>query len=237
MSITIHSLKNGSTIGYHLPLIIGEVKQQWEHCTVEVSGEEDGQPISWPLFNGHFKALVTLKPGQNRINISYCDDNFTLVLHYKVPKIDLFVRPVYIKCIDDAGHFQGPEDQDCSAESAQRRISLGARLLQTFTAEKLNEHGFSYKTFVLESDLYETEPECHVFTSKLTLKEAHAMDNNQLWLHFAKELMGSRCFALKDKCKWLVYLSFTRYQIQNGMVPKTHSQVLGSTKGHTALGQ
>jgi hypothetical protein len=215
---------------------VGDVRPSQQHSTIDVCGEQDDLPLAWPVFNGHFKALVLLKPGRNNIRLKYFDGSLTLVLCYEVPDTSLFVRPVYVKCCDDDGEFQGLKDQDCSVSSAQRRISLGAKLLQTFTAEKLNEHRFGYRTFVLANDLH-SQPECEVFTSRLTVKQAHSMCSNELWVHFAKELTTSKQFEQTDQCKWLAFLSFTRYQVQDGKVPKTHSQVLQSTKGHTALGR
>jgi hypothetical protein len=150
---------------------------------------------------------------------------------------------MYILCADSAdsegsgGTFQAPEDEENGIDSARRRIALGCRLLQTFTAEKLHEHALGRKSFVLESDLRPDVAACHVFTSKLTTQQAHAMTGGELWMYFARELMSSRLFKDKDCCKWFAFMSFTRYCPPEGVIPKSHSDVLKSTKGHTALGK
>ena len=223
---------------YSLPLLVGEVRPPNPQGTVSVRVDHQKTPLTWPVFNGVFKAVVPLLPGSNTIKLSYYQETKEIKLIYKVPKFKQFVRPVIIKCSDDDGRIQGPDDEDCSMESAQKRISLGSLLLQTFTAEKLHEHGLGRKTFMLERDLDASAPECHVFTSRLTLAEAHAMTGGDLWMHFARELMSSKQFSKREQCKWFAFMSFTRYQpLPEGSVPKSHSDVLRNTKGHTALGK
>ncbi|KAL4223299.1 hypothetical protein ACF0H5_016770 [Mactra antiquata] len=99
----------------------------------------------------------------------------------------------------------------------------------------MKEHGFGRQTFQLEVDS-NYEPICNVFKSKLTLEHAHSMTGNELWTYFARELMTSSNFGKKDLCKWYCFMSFTRYQPPEGECPKTHSEILKYTKGHTALG-
>ena len=224
-------------MSYSLPLLVGEVRPPIPQESISVKTQHQKTPLSWPVFNGVFKAAVPLLPGSNTIQLSYYQETKEITLIYKVPKFKYFVRPVVIKCCDDDGQLQGPEEEDCSMESAQKRISLGSKLLQTFTAEKLNEHGLGRKTFLLEKDLDPTANECHVFTSKLSVKEAHAMSGADLWMHFARELMAAKQFTKRDQCKWFAFMSFTRYQPLEGYVPKSHSDVLRNTKGHTALGE
>ena len=73
--------------------------------------------------------------------------------------------------------------------------------------------------------------------SKLRLDDVYNMSGGELWVAFAKELMASPLFERKEACKWLAFMSFTRYKPPPGALPKSHSQVLQFTKGHTALGK
>jgi hypothetical protein len=95
---------------------------------------------------------------------------------------------VYIICCDHDGYFQGPDDQDCSPQSAQERITLAAMLIQSFTAEKMSEHGFGKSTFQLEHN-ENMEPVCMIFQSKLTTEKAHSMSGDELWSYFAREFI------------------------------------------------
>ena len=111
-------------------------------------------------------------------------------------------------------------------------------MLQTFTAEKLNDHGFGRQTFALETDIYPTRTSCLVFESKLSVVEVHKMTGTELWTYFARELMASEIFNDdRDQCKWFAFMSFTRYYVPPSTnPPSSHSEVVSLTKGHTALG-
>ena len=237
MKISVYNVSNRQTLSIHLPMLIGDVDIAAEdgHINVWNASSRECACTQWPVIDGAFKAFVKLVVGENVINIKYQNETLTLKLFREVPNIPYFVRPVYIICSDDDGYFQGPEEEDCTIQSALDRISLGAMLIQTFTAEKMNEHQFGMKTFQLELD-HNFEPMCHVFKSHLTKEKAHAMSGNELWTHFAKELMSSN-LTHKDLCKWFCFMSFTRYIPPESEAPKSHSEILRHTKGHTALGK
>ena len=238
MPIQITNLHPGETLTYALPLLSGEIDADpLAPCDIiEIWNNSINHVIAWPVIHGQFKAVVELRPGENTILLKHGADILHFKLNHQVPKFRKFVRPVYIKCRDHDGTFQAPDDEDCSAESAQRRIVLGAQLIQTFTAEKLHEHGLGRKTFQLETDA-SGKPFCHIFTTALTLEKAHSMSGGDLWVYFAKELMASS-ICDKDHCKWFAFMSFTRYAPPEGVgVPKSHSDIISYTKGHTALGE
>ena len=237
MSITVTNLTSGETLGYSLPLVTGEVRPPLAQGTIKVSNQRNGRTLLWPIFNGHFKALVELVCGENRLQFKYYGEVLDFELTFRAPPIKRFVRPVYIRPCDDAGRFQGPEDEDCSCESAIRRITLAAKLIQTFTAEKMHEHKLGRTTFVLEHDLYPDRPQCHVFATTLTFAETQAMDGGELWMTFARELMSTDKFVDKDVCKWYTFMSFTRYCPSPDDIPRSHSEVIRNTKGHAALGK
>jgi len=111
-------------------------------------------------------------------------------------------------------------------------------MLQTFTAEKLNDHGFGRQTFALESDVHPKRASCRIFESQLSVAEAHRMSGTELWTYFARELMSSKIFKEdRDQCKWFAFMSFTRYFVPpSSDLPSSHSEVVSLMKGHTALG-
>ena len=237
MSIQVFNLRSGETIGYSLPLLVGEVTPPIAQATLVVRHLDKKHSLAWPIHNGQFKVLVQLQRGTNHLQFSFYGATLDLTLNYQVPRLTRFVRPIYLIASDDDGHFQGPSCEDTSPSSAVRRITQAAKMLQTFTAEKLHEHGLGRRTFVLENDLYPNRPPCMMFKSRITVAEAFKMTGNDLWLYFAKELMSSRLFTEKDNCKWFAFISFTRYKPPLGYTPKSHSEILRYTKGHTALGK
>lgn len=94
-----------------------------------------------------------------------------------------FVRPVYIICANSDGTFEAPPGEDNSVDSARQRLSFNARLLQTFTAEHMNLHGFGRKTFRLEED-DNGNVKVNIFHSKLKLDEALCMSGGKLYDYF-----------------------------------------------------
>ena len=240
MAIQLLNVQSGATLAYSLPLLVGEVLPPLAQSSIKVSNptsEKYGSIISWPVLNGNFKALVQLIPGENNIILSYFDEEFELVLYFQPAKFSRFVRPVYIVCRDDSGEFQAPEGEPNSLESAKNRIGLSSRLLQTFTAEKMREHGLGDRTFALETDLYPAQPACHVYRTHLTLKQARSTEAGDLWMTFARDLMSSKQFRHKEQCKWFAFMSFTQYDPPDGRLPKSHTDVINFTKGHAALGK
>ena len=237
MSIQINNVTSEDVLTYSLALLVGEVQPPLPDSVIIACNKRSGVSISWPVHNGNFKTLVELLPGENTIELTFYGEVLEFTLTYKVPSFDRFVRPVYIKCHDDPrGDFQGADDEDCSAKSACRRIALGARLIQTLTAEKLAEHGFGRKAFMLEKDLDTSARSCHVFTSSLSVARAREMTGTELWMKFASELMASDRFTRRNNCKWFCFMSFTRYESHDGVIPKSHMDVLNQTKGYAALG-
>lgn len=236
MKINLYNVSDGELFAYSLPLVIGDIDFHHGDGLLHVwLGHEPDNVFQWPVVEGCFKFLVQLGHGENIVHVKHENDVLQLRMVYQKPPFTYFVRPVYIVCSDDDGYFQGPENVDCSPESAVQRITLGAQLIQSFTAEKMKEHGFGRVTFQLESE-DGIRPTCHIFRTKLTLEQVYSMSGNDLWTHFGKELMTSN-FARRHKCKWYCFMSFTRYDPPaQAELPKTHSEILSYTKGHTALG-
>ncbi|CAH1801671.1 unnamed protein product [Owenia fusiformis] len=235
MDIKVTNLEHGDVLTYSLALIKGDVKQPCRAAVVCVYTVENKRKITWPIVEGLFKAFVELRPGLNHVLLEYADSTLTLDLTYKQIKFNKFVLPIYIICSDDEGHFQADEDQPNDISIAKRKIILNAKLLQTFTAEKLKEQGFGRKTFQLVTDST-GKVACHTFTTKLKLAEVHSMTAYDLWVYFAKEIICSG-FPNKENYKWFAFMSFTRYTPpSSGIIPTSHSEIIKCTKAYAALG-
>jgi hypothetical protein len=189
----------------------------------------------WPVVNCEFKCLVSLFLERNVLILEYCGTQLKLNVKYQPRRTRLRVTPLYIICQGHDGLFQAPEGVDNTVPSACERIALGARLIQSLTAEKLYELKVERKTFQLEYDLNRSGPECIVFHSHLPVERAQKMDPTELWEHFGHELMISP-LGNKD-CKFLAFLSCTRYNLpKNKEPPKTHEDMLSAMEAHVALG-
>lgn len=192
--------------------------------------------MAWPVIKKGFKAVVPLNIGENLIVLKAMDNEHTNVLEfiltYTPLQISRFVRVVYVKCADSDGSFDAPLDVSCDEDCAVKKLSFNSRLLQTFTAESLHQHGLGHKTFRIEED-ESGSPKVHVFTSKLTSAEALGMTGDQLYDTFSKEL---KCSNLHDRlCKLWTFMSCTHYdppppdQFDEKLIKKY-------VKAHTALG-
>ncbi|XP_037513625.1 uncharacterized protein LOC119390136 [Rhipicephalus sanguineus] len=107
------------------------------------------------------------------------------------------------------------------------------QILQMVMAETLAAGGVCQKSFCLEC----TEgggPMVHVFESKLRYIEARAMTSEDIWNRIATELMSSE-LRDGDRCKFVAFLSWTRYQ-GDGVRPTMHSEVMKRVTGHAMVG-
>lgn len=176
--ISISNFSNQECITYPLIKIIGNISSESCHnCftkTIRLYRNEKSTPFLTHLLNNHFKFLCELDEGRNDLKLEYCKEIFVLSVNYVPLKSEFAVIPLYVICEGHDGRFQAPTNEDNSVESACKRITLCAKLLQSVTAEKLFENTFDRKTFHLENH-------CNVFRSKLHCKEARAMSQEQLW--------------------------------------------------------
>ncbi|XP_017788871.1 PREDICTED: putative zinc metalloproteinase YIL108W [Habropoda laboriosa] len=225
--ISVTNVTDGENLCYSLALIRGRVSTVYTFITLR---NQKNQSAEWPVVSGEFRAVVELTRGPNKLELEVAGQRKRLVLIYEPRTTRLRVTPVYVICAGHDGYFQGPRGEDRSPESAATRIGLGARLLQTLTAEKLREAGYGRKTFQLERDL--DGAECLVMHSMLDVDRARAMNQRELWELIARELMTGH-LASKDR-KYLAFLSCTRYR--GAPNPRTHEDTLARTQGHAALG-
>lgn len=188
---------------------------------------------SWPVVGGKFKAFVKLDKGINELEIGcpslQYKQRFTLTFT-NLENQPRFVKVVYVKCCDSEGMFDSPTNADNDLCTATKKLRFNALLLQTFMAVDMYKHGFGYETFCLEED-DDGEVLVHVFGSKLTTEQAHAMNGDQLYSWFHSELLNSSLNNLN--CKFLVFMSCTHYDPPDDFdVTQTTKYV----KAHTALG-
>lgn len=241
-AITLTNITENETFCYSLPIIKGYVsiythdgntdKEKTITLRKLTNGNYPEEVTIWPVINGNFKCLANLNLGRNHFVLEYEDASLSLNLEFKSKTTNYHVLPVYIICDGHDGNFQAPDDEDNSPESACRRISLGSRLIQSLTAEKLHESDMSRKTFQLAYDM-DIDLDCIVFHSKLTPDDVYQMEPEEIWEHFGRELMSSPYGS--DQRKFLAFLSCTRY-ISDDKEPETHEEIVAKMQGHVALG-
>lgn len=176
--ISIANFTNLESVSYPVIKITGNIAigscQTNESQNVLLYKNDDVAPIITKLLNNHFKFFVKLHEGRNNLKIQYCTDILEISVDYNHSKSDYAVIPLYVICDGHDGRFQAPKNEDNSVESACRRITLCAKLLQCIVAEKLFENSCGRKTFRVGD-------ECKVFRSNLNHLEARMIKQEQLW--------------------------------------------------------
>lgn len=241
--IFVSNLQCGEILCYSVVLIKGGVTNKNDNvcdphnCKVKQFHKFSGmsKTTEWPVLNFNFKCLVELNLEENHIVIECCGRALDLTLHYKPRKTILSVIPLYIICHGHDGKFQAPTGIDNSIRSACERIAVGAKLIQTITAEKMYECNMGRKTFQLERDIDPSAPDCVTFHSHLSHERARKMKPHELWEHFGRELMMSSLGS--NNRKFLAFLSCTRYNPPtDGTIPNTYAEMLSAMEAHVALG-
>jgi hypothetical protein len=177
------------------------------------------------------KAFVSLKLGENRIEIKTENCNLMFIIFHKlrIQKNDShYLRVLYVVCDDDSdGHFQSPKNDHNSIDDALKRISFSAQLLQTFISESIYKEFGSRKTF----NFFSNERICQVFRSKIKLNEALDMRPDELFLLLANEIK-SKAEIFNCNSKYLAVLSFTRLETNTQLTDNDFTKM----KGFCAIG-
>lgn len=186
--IHIANFNHLDSVTYSIIKIIGKISVEFcqeAGCqNVLLFQNDNTTPQLTKLINNHFQFLLELSEGRNNLKIKYCDESVTLDVDYIHSKSEYAVIPLYVICEGHDGLFQAPRNENNSVESACKRITLCAKLLQCVTAEKLYENSFGRKTFHLN--------DCVLFRSKLNYLEARKMTGEQLWKTIGK-IYYDRC--------------------------------------------
>jgi len=238
MRIKFWNLSNPTTVSFPVIIVKGCVenytKEVWDVAGTSsfliLHHQSAGEVARYEevLLQGlQFKILLRLQPGENVLTFDFLGVKDTLRVWYTEVENEYDVKLVYIVPNHAEPNFQGPEECDCSLDSAKQRIYLAGELLQSIMAETLWEEGLGRKTFILDTKV-------HVLNSKLSTEECWSLGKEELWEYFAREIMQSS-FKHK-KSKYLAFLSCTRYQNPEKIKPDSFSEVASMTKGYVALG-
>ena len=168
---------------------------------------------------GRFKALVTLTPGENPIQLQAGDDVLKLTLTYKPQTNPYYVRLVWMT--DNTGETKFATPTDDVPQDYEARLRTAAQLMQTFTAERMHDLGFGRRTFRLERD---DAGQIVVHTLKAPEPAEHYYklgDSNNWW---------------RDVYRWMNKEHPDPYAKNIVLAAYTRKDASGKLKGHTALG-
>lgn len=220
LAITNH--RNGSIVRYPVILLRGTFEANTKDFTIHnVNAPENAKPVNVVQHNGRFKALVELTRGRNQIELRRQKPA-------KVLKLEITYRPqtnpYYVRLIwmtDKSGNTEFAAPTDETPQDYEARLRTAAQLMQTFTAERMNDLGFGHRTFRLERD---DQGQVIVHTLK-------APENAEYYYQLPDGRWWNEIYRWIDKshpdpfAKNIVLAAYTRKDPETNLM-----------KGHTALG-
>lgn len=172
-----------------------------------------------PQIWSSYKCLVELSLGKNTIRVRNQSGAKTIDVTYR-PIVDRpLLRVVYVVAADGDTTYETPHADD--PQDYRGKIATAMKLLQSFTAETMNDLGFGRKTFGFDRD-EAGEPIVDLLRGPLSADEYRKMDGMQLWRHVDGQ--RHRSATLRDR-KTIAIMAFARLD------PAT-----GKARAHTALG-
>lgn len=189
---------------------IGEPAQKAIDGTLTVCHhQENFPPTNWPICDSHFKALVHLTPGPNRLRFDCASaklssNNSSIPAHSSWININFLplvnsppLQLVILLGKDSPGTFDAvPERvhrEGNGQVTAVRKFRMAAYLWQAFTGEQMYRNGFGRRCFRfeeewqtgslthrdLETGQMRNEAKVHIIRSKKTVKELRDLNRAQ----------------------------------------------------------
>lgn len=186
---------------------IGEPAEKAIDGTVTVCHHQDNfPPTTWPVSDSHFKALVHLTPGPNRLRLDFASPKVaanysSLPTHSSWININLLpltnsppLQLVILLGRDSPGTFDAvPERQSREGNDlsiAIKKFRMSAYLWQAFTGEQMYRNGFGRRCFRFEEEwqtgtltnrdremgIMRNEAKVHVIRSSKSIQELRDLD-------------------------------------------------------------
>lgn len=148
---------------------VGEPPQQSLEGSVTISRLDDGfPPIQWPVCASHFKALVYLMPGANRLRFDFASPKLAnsgssnpihasyLTVHMVPPTNAPPLQLAILLAKDSPATFDAVparvEREGNGLDTATRKFRMAAYLWQAFTAEQMWRGRLGRRTFRFEEE-------------------------------------------------------------------------------------
>lgn len=262
------SVSDGSWVHQKVLLIFGEcadAARPIDGTLTVYHHQENFPPTQWPVCDSHFKALVHLQPGPNRLRLDFVSPklsshNGQLQSHsswISINFLPLISSPPLHLCILVAK--DSPETYDAVPERVQkegngldtaiRKFRMAAYLWQAFTAEQMNRNGFGRRCYRYEEewqhgtlswrDLQDgqmrNEAKIHIVRLPKTVKEIQDLDIAQQYGPAEKK--GELYTIATDAVRAYFGPRPGQRQYVSCMFLDTHwDKKVGTIRGHAALG-
>jgi len=220
-AITFENYADGTTIRYPVPLIRGTLtdKALTEVTVTNESSRRDTRTIKAMARKGRFVALTELVPGPNKLVLTVGKASRRLTINY-TPQTNPYVVRVFLMTGKDGDEtFQSQRTGDKS--DYRGKLATAMLVMQTFTAERMNDSGHGRVTFNLEFDKA-GRVVVHTLKGPHTADEYRTLTGNKLFGHAA----------------WLIRRRFPHATARNLVIPafSRFDPKTRKTLAHTALG-
>lgn len=218
---TVGNFRDGEVVRYPVVLLAGRTGDGsgTSVTVVNESSRRDTRRLVGLAGGGAFKALAELVPGRNRLVVRCGQAETKLTLVYQPADSDQVVRVFYWTDSTGATAFQSPDPND--GQDWRGKLDTAMKLLQCFTAERINDIGLGRRTFNLEFD-DAGRVKVHLLRGAATAREYRKMSGLELYAGAKEQL---RVQHPSRTAKDLVIAAFTRFDAK-----------AGRALAHTALG-
>ncbi|KXL42945.1 hypothetical protein M433DRAFT_59013 [Acidomyces richmondensis BFW] len=262
------SVSDGSWVHQKVLLLHGEAAdlQRPVDGTLTISHHQNSFPdTQWPVCDSHFKALVYLQPGPNRLRLDFTSPKLSsttgqLQVHSSwihINFLPLISSPPLQLCIlvakDSPETYDAPPDrvqrEGNGLDVAIRKFRTAAYLWQAFTAEQMNRNGFGRRCYRYEEEWQpgtlscrdlangqmRNEAKIHVIRLKQTVKDIQDLDLAQQYQPAKKK--GDLFGIASDAVRAYFAPRPGQPQYVSCMFLDTHwDKKVGTIRGHAALG-
>ncbi len=217
----VTNFRDGQVVRYPVILLAGRTGagSATAVTVVNESSKRNTRRMAGLAGGGAFKALAELVPGRNRLDVRCGQGETKLTLVYKPAESDHVVRVFYWTDSTRATAFQSPDPND--RQDWRGKLDTAMKLLQCFTAERMNNIDLGRRTFNLEFD-DAGRVKVHLLRGAATAREYRKMTGLELYAAAGTEL---RVQYPSRTAKNLVVAAFTRFDAK-----------AGRALAHTALG-
>jgi hypothetical protein len=205
--IQLTSFQDNETIRYPVPFLQGTLDDKTAR-TVTVINKTSTRPtkeLKGIAHKGRFKAFAELVPGANQLVLRAGSKELAVTLNYKPQKNPYVVQAIYLT--DDTGNtkYQTPRQND--AQNFRAKIDTEMKVLQSFTADRMNSLGYGRLTFNLEFDK-NGRVDVHTMEAAHPAAYYYALGDVEAFLAERSEV--EKRFN-SPRTKKAVHVAFTRY--------------------------
>ena len=222
-SIAVTNHQPGATVRYSVVLLQGTAPANCGKLEVKnLSADPQAVPVTVVRHKDQFRALVELKKGKNRIQLS-AEQNaepLELELTYQEQTNPYYVRLIWMT--DSSGDTSYITPTPDTPQDYESRLRTAALLMQTFTAERMKSQGLGERTFRLEHDAA-GQVVVHTWAGQRTMEEYHAMPDDRYWWRDVYDWINRE--HPDPLAKNVVLAAYTRKDVATGKM-----------LSHTALG-